>query len=58
MTLQKVPKLWNAVPQIKHYKSFMFGVKALPYAGELAKQADKGFPYLSANLKAVPFLAP
>ena len=36
----------------------MFGMKALPYVGELAKQVDKGVPYLSGALKIVPFLAP
>ena len=35
----------------------MFGTKALPYVGELAKQADKGVPCLSAGLQVVPFLA-
>ena len=36
----------------------MFGMKALPYVGELAKQADKVVPYLSGALKIVPFVAP
>ena len=30
----KVPTLWNAVPKINQYKSFMFGMKAVPYVGE------------------------
>ena len=34
----------------------MFGMKALPYVGELAKQVDKGVPYLSGELKVVPFV--
>ena len=49
--ITKVPNFWNAVPVINHYKSFMFGMKALPYVGELAKQVDKGIPYLSGALK-------
>ncbi len=36
----------------------MFGMTALPYVGELAKQADKEFPYLSAGLNVSPFLPP
>ena len=56
--ITKVPKFWNAVPVINHYKSFTFGMKALPYVGELAKQVDKGIPYLSAALKVLPLLAP
>ena len=36
----------------------MFGMKALQYVGELAKQVDKGVPYLSGALKIVPFVAP
>ena len=35
----------------------MFGMKALPYVGELAKQVDKGVPYLSGALKVVPVVA-
>ena len=54
----KVPSLWNAVPLISQYKAFMFGMKALPYVGDLARQADKGVPYLSTPLKIVPLLAP
>ena len=36
----------------------MFGMQALPYIGDLARQADKGIPNLSTALKAVPLLAP
>ena len=54
----KVPSLWNAVPLVSQYKAFMFGMKALPYVGDLARQADKGVPYLSTALKVVPLLAP
>ena len=36
----------------------MFGMKAIPYVGEQAKQVDKGVPYLSGALKRVPFVAP
>jgi hypothetical protein len=36
----------------------MFGTKALPYVGEIAKQDDKGVTYLSAGLIVVPLLAP
>ena len=56
--LFKVPSLWNAVPLVSQYKAFMFGMKALPYVGDLARQADKGVPYLSTALKVVPLLAP
>ena len=54
----KVPSIWNAVPLVSQYKAFMFGMKALPYVGDLARQADKGVPYLSKALKVVPLLAP
>ena len=54
----KVPSIWNAVPLVSQYKAFMFGMKALPYVGDLARQADKGVPYLSTALKVVPLLAP
>ena len=30
----------------------------MPYIGDLARQADKGIPYLSTALKVVPLLAP
>ena len=33
-------------------------MKALPHIGDLARQADKGIPYLSTGLKVVPLLAP
>ena len=56
--ITKVPQFWNAVPIINRYRSFMFGTKALPYVGELAKQVDKGLPYLSGELNTVPFVAP
>ena len=58
--ITKVPKFWNAIPVINHYKSFMLGMKALPYVGELAKQVDNVVPYraLSAGLKVLPFVAP
>ena len=36
----------------------MFGMQALPYIGDLARQADKGVPYLSTALKVVPLTAP
>ena len=54
----KVPSLWNAVPLVSQYKAFMFGMKALPYIGDLARKADSGVPYLSTALKVVPLLAP
>ena len=54
----KVPSVWNAAPLVSQYKAFMFGTKALPYVGDLARQADKGVPYLSTALKVVPLLAP
>ena len=36
----------------------MFGMKAMPYIGDLARQADKANPYMSTAMKVVPFLAP
>ena len=36
----------------------MFGMKAMPYIGDLARQADKAIPYVSTALKVVPLLAP
>ena len=54
----KVPSLWNAVHLVSQYKAFMFGMKAPPYVGDLARPADKGVPYLSTALKVVPVLAP
>ena len=54
----KVPLLWNAVPLVSQYKAFMFGMRALPYIGDLAQKADSGVPYLSTTLKVVPLLAP
>ena len=45
-------------PMINQYKSFMFGMNALPHIGDLARQVDKGIPYLSTGLKVVPLLAP
>ena len=54
----KVPSIWNAVPLVSQYKAFMCGMQGLPYVGDLARQADKGVPYLSTALKVVPLLAP
>ena len=54
----KVPSLWNAVPVVNQYKSFMFGMTAMPYIRDLARQADKAIPYVSTALKVVPLLAP
>ena len=54
----KVPSLRNAVPLVSRCKAFMFGMTALPYIGDLARQAEKGVPYLSTALKVVPLLAP
>ena len=36
----------------------MFGMKAMPCIGYLARQADKAIPYVSTALKVVPLLAP
>ena len=33
-------------------------MKALPYIGDLARQADKAIPYVSTALKVAPLLAP
>ena len=54
----KVPSIWNAVPFVSQYKAFMFGMKALPYVGDLAIKADSGVPYLPTALKVAPLLAP
>ena len=53
-----IPTLWNAVPIINQYKSFMLGMQALPYLGNLAGKADAAVPYKSLSLKAVPLIAP
>ena len=47
-----VPSLWNVVPIVSQYKSVMFGMKAIPYIGDLARQADKAIFYLSTALKS------
>ena len=36
----------------------MFGMKAMPYIRDLARQADKTIPYISTAMKVVPLLAP
>ena len=41
----KVPTLRNAVPIINQYKSCRFGPAALPYIGDLARQADTALPF-------------
>ena len=33
-------------------------MKAMPYIGDLARQADKAIPYFSTSRKVVAFLAP
>ena len=43
--ITKVPTLWNAVPAINMYKSFMFGMKAVPYIGDLARKVDDALPF-------------
>ena len=44
-------------PDNKSLKSFIFGMKALPYyVGDLAKHVDNALP--SGSLKIVPFVAP
>ena len=53
----KVPTLWNAVPITNQYKSFMFGLKALPDIGYLARKPYTAIPYGSTALKVVPLLA-
>ena len=50
----KVPSVWNAVPLVSQYKAFMFGMRALPYIGDLARKADLGVPCLATALKVVP----
>ena len=56
--ITKVPTLWNAVPLIDQYKSFMCGMKAVPCIGDLARKVDAAVPYVSMGLKTVPLLAP
>ena len=43
--------MWNAVPVINRYKSFVFGMQALPYVGGWAKRADSAtqLPTLAPN---------
>ena len=41
----KVPTLWNAVPIINQYRSFMFGMKAVPYIGDLARKVYTVVPF-------------
>ena len=53
----KVPTLWNAVPITNQYKSFMFGLKALPDIGYLARKPYTAVPYVSTALKVVLLLA-
>ena len=36
----------------------MFGMKAVPCIGDLAREADTTLPYVSMGLKTVPLLAP
>ena len=40
----KVPSLWAVVPLVNQYKSFMLGMKAVPYIGDLARKANLAFP--------------
>ena len=51
----KVPTLWNAVPIVNQYKSFMFGMKALPNVEYLARKVDKAVQYASMALKTAPY---
>ena len=36
---------------------FMSGMQAVPYIGDLARQADKAIPYVFTALQVVPLLA-
>ena len=36
----------------------MYGIKALPYIGDLARKADATVPYVTSALNVVPLLAP
>ena len=36
--ITKVPTLWNAVPIVNQYTSFMFGIKALLYVWGFSKE--------------------
>ena len=36
----------------------MFGMKAMPYIWDVARQADKAIHYVSTALKVVPLVAP
>ena len=41
----KVPSIWNAFSIINQYKSSMFGMKASPYIGEVARKVDNVAPF-------------
>ena len=45
----KNPTIWNAVPIINQYNSFMLGMQALPYLGNLAGKADAAVLYISLS---------
>ena len=53
-----MPTLWNAVPIVNQFKSFMCGMKALLDAGDLARKVETDAPYASMALKTVPQLTP
>ena len=36
----------------------MLGMKALPYVGDLARQADQAILFVSAAFKVIPLVAP
>ena len=43
--IAKVPSIWNAISIINQYKSSMFGMKASPYIGEVARKVDNVAPF-------------
>ena len=44
--------------EINQCKYLMFGMKAVPFRGDLARKADTAIPYVSTALQVVPLLAP
>ena len=53
----KVPTRWNVVPLISKSKSCMFGMKTLPFMGDLARTADTAVQYASMALKTVSLIS-
>ncbi|MFM7985891.1 MAG: hypothetical protein ACKPKO_41905 [Candidatus Fonsibacter sp.] len=43
--ITKVPTIWKVVPAINMYKPLMFGMKAVPYIGDLARKVGDALPF-------------